>query len=270
MDYVLDTHIHLSADPGDRKYPRAEKPPFETSDYVNTAETHLKAMDEAGVTHATIVQPFGLYGSDNSYHADSALAHPDRLRAICGLSPSPEAVEQVRRWVKERGMSGLRINTRGEKAGLNDPAVDSLAEEATALGVPVNIMMSRRHIENAHALAKRHPKLTLALDHMGGAQPNADDSFKRLESLAEAANIILKLTTNQITAEDAGQNVARIVEVFGADRIMWGTNYPITNHGGYAATVQMARDFLSFLNSEQQAAILGGTAFRVYPGFAKA
>jgi predicted TIM-barrel fold metal-dependent hydrolase len=258
-DLVVDTHIHLASD-DEARYPRAE-----AEAYTNTAETYLKLMDEAGVTHATVVQPFGLYASDNSYQADSASAHPDRLRAICGLSPSPGAAAQVRYWVGERGMAGVRVNTRGEKLGLLDPSVTPLLEEAAALGVPVTIMMSRRHIENAHELARRHPTLNIALDHLGGAKPGLDNSFERLAALAAAPNIFLKLSTGRLQEPGARAHLRGLIDAFGAERIMWGSNYPVTSLDGYANTVRFALDALAFLSSAEQVAILGRSAVGLWP-----
>ena len=264
--FVVDTHIHLSTDDFTR-YPRAEKPPFETADYLNPVELYLGLMSDAGVASATIVQPFGLYGSDNSYHADAAQAHPYRLRAVCGLSPSPSAAEDLRYWVGERGMSGLRVNTRGEKAGLQDHNVPAMLEQAQALGVPVTIMMSHRHIDNAYSLARRFPRLCIALDHLGGAKPAVEGSFERLALLAEAGNIYLKVSTRQILEPGGVEQISALVDDFG-DRIVWGSNYPITDHGGYAATVDASRQALSALRPARRDSILGGAALKLWPELA--
>lgn len=263
-DILIDTHVHVAIEDCE-KYPRAEAPPFETPDYVNPAESFLRRMDEAGVTYATIVQPFGLYGSDNSYHADSAAAHPGRLRAVCGLSPSPTAPDDLRRWVKARGMSALRLNTRGEKGGLLNPHVAPMLEEASALRVPVTIMMSHRHIESARKLAEQFPRVPLALDHLGGAKPEVEDSFTRLEELAATDNIHLKVSTNQIIAPGGVERISRLLRVFGANRIMWGTNYPVTDLGGYSETVRAAIHALVGLAPAERAGLMGRAALGLWP-----
>src|SRR5581483_2418984 len=99
----IDTHVHLAA--ADlQKYPHATERPFETESYVNPAERLLGLMDEARVDGAIIVQPFGIYGFDNTYHADAAAAHPDRFVGVCGLSAAqPDAPALLRHLVRERG-----------------------------------------------------------------------------------------------------------------------------------------------------------------------
>ena len=67
--HMIDTHVHLVSEDSGR-YPRCADPPLRTAGYTWTVEQFLVAMNEAGVTKATVVQPFGVYGLDNSYQAD--------------------------------------------------------------------------------------------------------------------------------------------------------------------------------------------------------
>ena len=78
------------------------------------AEAMLAAMDEAGVAKSVLVHSSMAYGYDCRYAADSAAAHPDRFLAVCAVNPrAPDAVERLRHWIVERGMSGMRIFTSG-------------------------------------------------------------------------------------------------------------------------------------------------------------
>ncbi len=53
------------------------------------------------------------------------------------------------------------------------------------------------------------------------------------------------------------------VDTFGADRIMWGTDYPpVLRTATYVQLLDWVRKHCSFLTAEQRAAILGGTAER--------
>ena len=263
-DFLLDTHVHVTTDDV-AAYPRAEAPPFETHDYTNRVEDYLGLMDEAGVACATLVQPFAIYGSDNAYQSDAAASCPARFVGVCGLSPAPDAAERLRHWVQARGMAAVRINTRGEKQGLRDPNVDPLLEEAATLGVPATILMSRRHIETAGELAARHPRATIALDHVGGAKVGLDDSYARLRTLAGSPNIFLKISTEQLTEAGGAEELAALIKAFGAGRIVWGSNYPVTDLGGYAATVQASRDVLSSVAAADREMILGRAALSLWP-----
>jgi Predicted metal-dependent hydrolase of the TIM-barrel fold len=260
---IVDTHVHISTDDIVR-YPRIEKPPFEAPDYYNPVEMFLRKMDEAGVTHATIVQPFALYGSDNSYHADSAEVWLGRLRSVCGLSPSSEAPRAARHWLLERGMGGMRINTRGEADGLLHPAIPEMLSIAARVSVPVTILMSPRHMEMAGKLARRYPTILFVLDHLGGAREDKEGSFGLLAQLAPLPNVALKFSSGQVVAKNGAQRIAELITLFGPRRLMWGSNYPVTDLGGYAQTVLAAMDALSDLSAEDRHAVFGGSAFDIW------
>ena len=69
---IIDTHTHVvSSDKAAHPlHPDATGWSLEVS---NNVEDLIKEMDSAGVECATLVQPNGSYGLDNSYQCDSAL-----------------------------------------------------------------------------------------------------------------------------------------------------------------------------------------------------
>ena len=55
------------------------------------------------------------------------------------------------------------------------------------------------------------------------------------------------------------------LEIFGPDRLLYGGDWPIAVlAGGYARTWHAMSDILAQLTADERAAILGGTAQRVY------
>jgi L-fuconolactonase len=116
---LVDTHVHVIS-PDLARFPL--KPPG-----VNTGpwwETHPCSadllrllMDDAGVDRAVLVQPMGAYSYDNSYAADAAASHPDRLTSACIVDmEGDDPVGALTYWVTERGMAGIRLFT------LTDPS----------------------------------------------------------------------------------------------------------------------------------------------------
>jgi predicted TIM-barrel fold metal-dependent hydrolase len=264
---TVDTHVHLaSAD--ERRYPRPRSTSVATRQYVHPVEAYLREMDGAGVQFATIVQPFGVYGSDNSYQADSAGDNAGRLRAICGVTPPADTPEAVRGWIVDRHMSGVRLNTWGARLALDDPAVLGLVEEAGSHGVPVVLLVTARRLQQALGLAHRYPDVTFVLDHLGGALPDVEGSYERLAEVANLPNMHLKVTTEQIMIDDFEARMTALIDVLGPAPFLWGSNYPVTDLGGYTATVDRARQRLSFLGEERRAQIMGGNAMRMWPSFA--
>ena len=55
------------------------------------------------------------------------------------------------------------------------------------------------------------------------------------------------------------------VDAFGADRLMWGSDFPFVQlNGGQKASLEAVRKFSSALAPEAQDALLGGTARRLF------
>ncbi len=65
---------------------------------------------------------------------------------------------------------------------------------------------------------------------------------------------------------DAQEQVKLLLERFSAQRLMWATNWPVSlAQLPYAKIVELYRDRMSFLTTEEREAILSGTVQRVWP-----
>lgn len=267
MTPVIDTHCHLATADLDR-YPRSDAAPLATDTYVNEGAAFVAKMDSAGVDLALVVQAFGLYGFDNAYHADAAATEP-RFFGICGLSPNdPAAPDALRHWCDERGIVGLRLAYFGRDAVINPQhaGLRALLAGCVELDVPVSFLTTRRNLEAIAQIAARMPELVITLDHLGVVLGNPAKVADAVLTLAPLPNISLKFATPAITAGGAHWTFLReLFDRFGAQRLLWGSDYPHTNQGGYAAMVEAARHALDFLDADETAAVFGGNALKIWP-----
>jgi predicted TIM-barrel fold metal-dependent hydrolase len=93
-----------------------------------------------------------------------------------------------------------------------------------------------------------------------------------LFGLAPFDNIFLKLTPRIFGDVRRGQAAAetffpRLVEVFGSNRLAWGSNFP-ASEGKLKDNLVVARQCLACLSAEDQAWIFAKTAQRLYPALA--
>ena len=133
---IIDTHTHVVS--SDRSahplHPDATGWSLEVS---NNVEDLINEMDAAGVECATLVQPNGTYGLDNSYQCDSALRYAPRTVAVGILDPAADdAADKLSYWTNERGMWGVRLQSQAEP---DDPRCDALWDRAESLGIPISI-----------------------------------------------------------------------------------------------------------------------------------
>ena len=93
-----------------------------------------------------------------------------------------------------------------------------------------------------------------------------------LFDLAEIPSIYLKLTPRIMGDSVKGAATAetffpKLVEVFGAQRLAWGSNFP-TSPGTLAEILATAQQRLASLSEEDRAWVFGKTAQALYPTLA--
>jgi L-fuconolactonase len=277
---AVDIHPHIIA-PDPVKYPT--NPLFGVQSGWSrerpvSIEQFIAAMDEAGVAQAAIVQASTCYGFDNSYLTDSLKLHPGRLTGVGSLDfLAPDAPQAIRRELG-KGLTGFRLFTGGSTADfdtskLDDPRSFPAWEALGELGLPMCLQTSSEGLAQVAGLARRFPRVPILLDHFSRPDISAGPPYAKASSLfalANFTNVYLKLTP-RLYLESAISGKAtpetffpKIVEVFGASRIAWGSNFP-ASAGKLSDNFNAAKKALSCLSDDDQAWIFEKTAKSLYP-----
>ena len=276
---IVDTHVHVwEIDPP--KYPVGPTAPSWNSypDEPGTADELLSEMDAHDVDWTVLVQT-SWSTWDNGYIADSVERFPDRFIGHGLIDPQdPNNAEQVRYWIKERGLVGFRFHPMyypDEKILLtqqNGP----MWEEIAALDAIIQFHLRAAFADQVAVIAQRYPHLRLILDHMGYPQLDADEAaFQPIVELARYNNVHLKLSDvagrsqQAFPYADVHPFIEKLLSVFGAERTVWGTGYPSHhrqkhNWPSLAQELQLIREGLPFLTDNDQEQILGGTAAQIW------
>jgi L-fuconolactonase len=150
------------------------------------------------------------------------------------------------------------------------PAIDALI----AAGLRLDALIQPRHLPVLLRLCARHPSLRVVIDHgakpaiaRGAWQPWAEDlarvaretqAFCKLSGLVTEASFEWRL-------DDLQRYVDHIIVCFGANRVMWGSDWPVVElAGGYARWREATLRLLVQLSAPERDAILGGTAQQFY------
>lgn len=260
-------HIWPRARP-DRRFPWTSAHPVESM---------LEVLDAHGVDSAVQVTP-SPEGWDNEYGIEAAAAHPGRIRVFGRFDPAaPDPERRLEEWMARPGASGVRLTFFGDSAagpgGLT--ALEPFWAACERSGVPV-ALFAPDDLEDAVRVLERHPSLRLIVDHLGvGAYPGCRDPLAGLRLLPELAafeNVGAKVAAlPEVSAEpfpfrDMHEHVATALELFGAGRLMWGSNYPvITEWCTYAQSLEWL-DACEFLTDADRALLLHGTADALLAG----
>ena len=149
----------------------------------------------------------------------------------------------------------------------------ALVEEAgLLLELPV---VYPNHFGDVVGLARRFPRLLLVIDHLGKpplGTPEMEGWETALRACAEHPNVVAKFSgLNTATprrdwsASDLRRPLEVAVDCFGADRLMWGSDWPVSLlNGTYERVLAASIAALEQVAPDDVARILSGTARRVY------
>ena len=278
---LVDTHVHVIAREGDANYPRAEsaaRTPWVVSNAVDL-EALLPRLRRAEVDKAVLVQAISGHAFDNSYTADCARSLPDRFTSVGALDyAATGAVTTLRNWVEKNGIRGARLRPETDQT-LDDPRTLPVWQACEELGIPVVVVgLSPALYPQLTAALDRFPGVKVALDHLAGNPVEGGPPFTQAQPLFELArypNLYLKYTTTMFEACRAAEVVpheffGQLIEHFGAERLMWGSNYP-ANHEPewpYETTAAVAREMAAHFAEGEQRLVLREAALALWPELA--
>ena len=276
---VIDVHCHVVS-PDRERYPLAPiggKQSDWSSERPTTPEQLIAAMDEAGIAKAAVVQASTAYGHNSSYLADSIAKFPQRFTGVFSLDPlAPDALAQMNHWTA-RGMTGMRVFTTGstmpgQQTWLDDERAFPVWERAAKTKLPIAVQMTADGIPLLLKIVARFPQAVFALDHLARPVINDGPPYAKAASLFELAShpsIYLKITSRTVEHSQSGKAtpetfMPKLVQAFGASRLLWGSNYP-AHDASLPDILKETLHVLSVLSAQDQAMILSGTAEALYP-----
>jgi predicted TIM-barrel fold metal-dependent hydrolase len=237
------------------------------------ADELIGMMDRTGVDRAVIVPPSPA-GDYNDTALEAVHRFPDRFAVMGRFNPEAEgARERLETWLDQPGMLGIRMTFFKPHWArwLAPDVIDWFWSACERLNIPL-MALAPGLIKEIAALAKRHPGLTIILDHMARQSALRDEEcFADLDvmlGLANLPNIAIKASALPCYTNDGypfsrlTPYLQRTLEAFGTDRIMWGsdlTRLPCS----YLECLDHIRRELPFLTDDDRARVLGGTAAKL-------
>lgn len=244
-----------------------------------TGEQMVAAMDAVGVDGALLVSPYAMYRFDGSYAVECGQRHPGRFALIKPVDPAdPEVEDVIAEWKRVPGAVGIRImlNQPTVSKDAADPGLNRVLAAGARHGLPVNILIWGR-LEQAAELARRNPSTRIVIDHCGLQQPFEPPAPKEpwadvpnVAALATMPHVAIKISGACTLAhqpfpyEDIWDPVCRLVDAFGAERCLWGTDWTrAVALLSYKQGVDAFRVTRRFSDSDR-AMLMGGALARIY------
>lgn len=186
--------------------------------------------------------------------------HPDRFFAFCYLNPAHDVAfleQEMQRCLVEGPCVGVKLWIA---VHATDARLDPIMTKAAELGVPVLHHAWYKATEYAFNestpaaiahLARRHPHTTIIMAHLAGG------GVRGVLDVRDCPNVLVDTSG----AQPMAGLVSYAVEQLGADRVVFGSDWPIRDFA-----VQRARVDDAELPLDVRAKILGGTMQRVLDG----
>jgi len=254
---IIDTNVNIS------RWPFRRLAGDETPDLVarlrqrNVVQAWAGSFD--GILHKDI-------GDVNARLAAECNTYGKGFLAPFGsINPKlPDWQEDVRRCAKDYGMPGIRLHPNYHGYELKDPVFAELLQVAAASGLMVQLVVSMEDIRTQHPLMRVPPVDLSVLAQVVKGQPSTRLILlnwwpalrgQQIRLLADAGELYFDLSMLEGIEE-----VARLVEQLPAERILFGSNFPLFYFEAALLKVQE-----SGLPEVKKAMLFEGNARRILP-----
>lgn len=254
---IMDCHVHLwdIARPAGLGWIKKDNKTLYRSFLPKDHEPIAKANGVSG----TIVVQAGQSLPDNQWNLDITAHNPRLYRGVVGnlsevigtsaFQPLFEKLCENSRYL------GYRLSGRYQEK-LTDAFFADLRLTAQK-GRTVDFLTGGYRLEDIAEIARRVPELRILINHLGGVKldgkPLAPAWVAQFRALAKQPNVQCKVSTlfGRWERQPAPQDIAAYAEMlalafesFGEDRLIFGSDWPVTEQtADYAAVLRLTRAY---------------------------
>jgi predicted TIM-barrel fold metal-dependent hydrolase len=271
---IIDTHLHLIY-PDRLSYPWLGNAPAINKPW--TVEAYWAEAKPLGI-EAALHMEVDVAEADIIPETEFVLGLPGISGAIAACRPeSPDFPAQLEKLlaVGKGRIKGLRRILHEVPDTVSEPEL--FADNLRLLpqhDLTFDLCLRANQLHLGVALAQRVPEVTFILDHCGNPDINGiglDPWRQSLREVAVLPNVMGKVSgiVNHCdpdwTPETLRPYVEHVVDSFGWDRVVWGSDHPVvTLTGSLTRWVEAAREIVSGESTENQEKLFYRNAERIY------
>ncbi|MEX2112378.1 MAG: amidohydrolase family protein [Pirellulales bacterium] len=272
----IDAHSHVWT-PDVERYPLGSG--FTKSQMQPTSFTPAELLAQArpcGVARVVLIQ-MSYYRFDNRYMLDAIRDAPDTFSGVAVVDHHAAGMRDMMRELKQQGVRGFRIHPENEpaKPWLADDAMAAFWRHGADENLAVCALINPEALAPLDQMCERFPQTPVVIDHFarigvdGTIRESDVDALCRLarhQRTYVKVSAFYALGKKQAPYLDLAPMIRRLVEAYGANRLMWATDCPYQVQAGhtYRDSIELVRDKLDFLTADDRAWMLRKTAERVF------
>jgi L-fuconolactonase len=201
-----------------------------------------------------------------------------KIRGVVGWAPiaSTDFEASLSEFTAEPKLVGLRHVVQAEPSGFLDGADFNHGIRALRnTGLVYDLLIIESQLEEAIRFVDRHPQQIFVLDHIAKpkiASGELEPWRTLIQELSKRRNVSCKISGmateaswSQWSIESLRPYLDTVVEAFGADRLMAGSDWPVCLLAtSYACWWQVLRDYFADFSVQERTSIFGVTAVKTY------
>ncbi|WP_129645294.1 amidohydrolase family protein [Peristeroidobacter agariperforans] len=274
MSSIIDAHVHLW-DParGDYGWLTPALPTLYRR--IDPQELH-EQLTRAGVHGAVLVQ-----AAPTEAESDYLLSIAERtpwVRGVVGWVDfdAPDIEQRIAARARQAKFVGVRpmLQDIEDVDWILHPSRGRALSALASHGLVFDALIKPVHMARIEQIARRHPDLSIVIDH--AAKPTIGNELspswrESLRALASHPNVVCKLS-GLLTEVAPGVEPSQVLDcaevvlqLFGPSRVLWGSDWPVlTLASSYDQWHALTQRALSSLSVSDRNAVTGGNAVRIY------
>lgn len=279
----IDTHQHLLY-PGELTYSWANDfPALQGQFTIDDYQAAAKNCDVERTLFMEVDVDPGQHSKEAHFFAELSRNSESGIAGIVAKClPESEDFEREIESIQSPALKGIRrvLHTQADELSQSEMFRANVATLAKH-DLSFDLCVTQKQLSIARELARACPEVRFILDHCGVPsiaehQSTQCDSWKEwssgIRALSELPNVACKFSgitayasAEQRTVDGLRPYLTEILEAFGADRIVWGGDWPVCNLAdGLQAWSQLTDSLVAELSGNEQEKILSGNACTIY------
>ena len=275
MTGFVDAHHHVwSLARGDYGWLTPELSPL----YRDYSMKDLAPLREQANVTATVLVQAAPTAAETRYLLDVAKHSHGVVKGVVGWADlaATDVIPKLTHLARNPVLKGVRpmLQDLADDSWILRADVGRTLAALPRLGLRFDALVKPAQLPALLTMLERNPDLAVVIDH--GAKPAIVQHMwepwaRQMRAAADNPRVRCKLS-GLVTEAGAGwtidslrRYVDYLAEIFGPQRLMWGSDWPVVNltatyQSWYAATIALTSDW----TADDRAALMGGTARRFY------